>query len=326
MTLYELKQVYAHEAALLGDYELMPETYLANKYCDEEEALWETGDEEHEVMRGRYLSALMVKYWSKAIKWKTTEAASLNYDDNDYASMLYSALWVAFYYKQWRYEWKAKVEKGKFISWILDDNGEKIPNPYYYQRDPKAVDKIINRCCMSIRGKEYQKMNKQVRKANVLLYSIDTQQSDYGDSALEATGATTFDTIDGTADLIHQYLERDKWIEAFVVDSIIQENPFKLEKTHRKIIEDDAEKDIVVKLPAFDQRALAKYMREVDSDSLLKFCDKYEIIDSGNFISRIKGLKPTAINSYIKKTLTEIKHDEKLLSCIKQLIFYREQV
>lgn len=318
MTLYELKLVYTHEAALLGDYQNMSKTYLANKYCDEEEALWATGDEEHDIMRSRYLSALMLKYWSKVVNWKTNEAASLNYDDNDYASMLYQALWVAFYYKQWRYEWKAKVEKGKFMSWVLDERGERIENPYYYLRDENAVDKIINRCCLSIRGKEYQKMNKHVRKANVLLYSIDAQKEDYGDAALESASATTVDRIDGTSDLIQQYLNRKKWVEAFVVDSILQDNAFKYKKKkYAGVDEDGTPLSTIVEVPSFDQRSLAKYIREADTNILSRFCSRYQVVDSESAIEKIKSLKPSTINTYIKKTLTEIKETPSLLNCIK---------
>lgn len=317
MTLYELNLYYKKEAALIGDYNNMSVTYLANKYCDEEEAVDDI-DGTHEHLRSCYLAALMVKYWSKVIKWKTVEAASLNYPDEEYATMLYKALWVAFYYRQWRYEWKADVKNGKFISWKLDENGDKIYNPYYWKRDGTAVDKIIKRCCISIRGKEYQAMNKNVRKANVLLYSLDVQKEELGDSAMADAGAFTEESIGGIPDLINLYLSRNKLVEALVVDSIITENPFKLKKEKRDcmIAEGDVRK-ANVQIPVFDSRALADYLNSIDTNSLKAFCSRYKILNQDNFISEMKNMKRTTINRYIKKTLTEIRQDPKLLSCIE---------
>lgn len=321
MTLNELKRTYMQEASTLGDYESMSKTYLANKYCDEEEAMWaSSGDEArmHDVMRGKYLAALMVRYWSKVMAWKTNEAASLNQGDEEYASMLYNALWVAFYYRQWRYEWKAKVRHGKFEEWVLDEKGEKIPNPYYYLRDDTAVDKIIKRCCISVRGKEYQAANKDVRRANVLLYSIDAQKQEFGDTAMRFIGAYKEEESDGVKDLVNAYIKRNKWVEALIVDSIVQENPFKIKKEKRTIFtEENGYENQVFDQLTFDQRALAKHLREIDAESLKNFCCKYDILDEVKVKEAVKKLKPTTINTFIKKTLTEIKHDEKLLSCIK---------
>ena len=326
MTLYEIQKNYTQEASLLGDYQNMSKTYLANQYCDCEEAMWAANDKsEHDfydAMRGRYLSALMLRYWYKAVNWKNGDASSLNYSDEDYANMLYMSLWVAFYYKQWRYEYKAEVKDGKFIDWKYDEEGNRIPNPYYYVNDDTAVDKIINRCCMSWRGREYQKMNKDVRKANVLLYSLDAQQENVGDCALESCGCFSEPEIrDGTRDIVDLYLKRNDYIEALVIDGIVHNDVFKVEKNIKDNIyydEDGNEQknEVTINHSIFDKRKLAKHLRELTDNDLTVFCERYDIIDKEPLMSKFKKLTGTKINQYIDKTLIEIKQNKEMLSCL----------
>ena len=327
MTLYELQLKYMQEASMLGDYKNMSKTYLANQYCDNEEAMWEAtnGDERefYDAMRGRYLSALMLRYWFKAVNWKNGDASSLNYTDEDYVDMLYQALWVAFYYKQWRYEYKADVKEGKFIDWKYDEEGNKIPNPYYYKNDNSAVDKIINRCCLSMRGREYQKMNKDVRKANVLLYSIDAQQEEIGDHALENCNCISEPEIrDGVRDIVDLYLERNDYIEAIVVDGIVNYDCDKKEKSTKTFTTYDEEgnkieKQLTITTSSFNMRKLAKHLREFNNEDLNMFCERYDIVDKEPFVNKLKKLKSSSINRYIKKTLVEIKQNKEMLNCLK---------
>lgn len=324
MTEYELQKTYLNEASKLGDYASMSKTYLANKYCDEEEAMWEAeavGNEyaakDHEALRSQYLSALMLRYWAKVRKWKES-AKSLSYTDGDYVDMLYHSLWVAFYYKAWRYEYKAVVKHGKFIEWELDENGEKIPNNYYYLKDNSAVDKIINRCCLSMKGRKYQQENTDNRKINVNKYSTDSRQQQIGDKALLDCGCYTLDhPISGVEEIINMYLKRDKLVEALIVDSIICSNPFKTKKIKKSVMNYDENKEekIIIEKKEFNKRELSKYLRELPEEYLMSFCDKYNV-DKKKATKTLKALTPNLFGTYINKTLIEIKETPKMLECL----------
>ncbi len=168
-TIHTMQNNFKLDAEQLGNYEAMSKTELANGYCDADEA----GDE---VMKSAYFSALMLRYWYKIWAWQK-ESASLHLAPTDFVDWLVDSLIIAFTYRTWRYEYKPKVSlknNGAFEGWELDENGNKIPNPYYYKVDPDAPDKIINRCCFSTRGREYQYHNKDKRSANVNTTSLDS--------------------------------------------------------------------------------------------------------------------------------------------------------
>lgn len=324
MDIHELHTTYLNEAIKLGDYESMSKTYLANKYCDEEEAMWDAeavGNEyaakEHEALRSQYLSALMLRYWGKVYKWKE-EAKSLSYTDGDYVDMLYHSLWVAFYYKAWRYEYEAVVRKGKFLEWKLDENGQKIPNDYYYLKDEKAVDKIINRCCMSMKGRKYQHENTDNRKVNVNKYSIDSKQQDIGDKALLDCGCYTSDNpVSGVDEIINMYLKRDRLVEALIVDSIIYSNPFKTKRTKKIVMNHDEhiEEKVIVEKQEFSKRDLSKYLRTLPEEDLAVFCARYAV-DKEKITKKLNSLDPNLFGTYIDKTLIEIKETPKMLQCL----------
>lgn len=298
MDIKEIQQSYKNCAARLGDYQLMSKTELANGYCDAEEA----GDEEK---RSQYYSALMLRYWYKIFRWQQ-DSASLHLDLTDFIQWLEDAFYVVFYYKEWRYKYKAIVKEGKFIDWKLDANGERIPNPYYWETDPNAPDKIINRCCFSIRGKYYQFNNKDKRRVNINNISIDKEVDENGSSALDYLGCVEDPSIcDGTKDIIESFIKQNKLIEAIIVDSIVNGDAFKARKDHSG---DD-----------FDMRKLVKYLNNINQKYIKDiFAKNYGIkdIQQDILIDKLEKTSNTNLYKYIKKTLIEIKETPDLLSCI----------
>lgn len=332
MTLDEIQQGLHREASLLGDYQNMSKTYLANKYCDAEEAMWlaqENGDvkeaKHQDSLRSKYLSALMLRYWFKIFKWKV-DSVSLRLEDSDYISWLSKALWVAFYYKLWRYEYKAKVQFGKFIEWELDKNGNKIPNKYYYKNDDTAVDKIINQCCFSIRGREYQYANKDKRKCNTQTYSLDASVDENGDCALDYAGAYTVDKsyLSGSEEIIDMFIKKDKIIEAIIVDGIINYDTFNEKKSKESIIVYDTDagekkEETITKVTSeFNPKKLVRYLNMIDQTFIQGFCSNHSIEEGKSLIvfDKLKKMSNSKLYKYIEKTLIEIKQTPELLECL----------
>lgn len=311
MTLSELHQQFQEQAKQLGDYNIMTKTELANGYCDADDArrvAIELEDKSaairYDSIRSQYFAALMLRYWYKIFEWMQN-SSSLMLELTDFADWLSHSLYVAFYYRMWRYEYEAEVKEGKFIGWKLDKNGERIPNPYYYLKDENAPDKVINRCCASMRGRRYQFYNKYKRKAGVQTYSIDEMVSEIGDGALEYAGCvegTDTEINAGLISLISEFIKRDNGLEALIVDGIA--NFYTCKSVDGAM--------------HFDARKLVKHLNMVDKNYIETFCTVYDIKPQigERILNELKGLGNPKLYKRITKTLTQIKETPQLLSCL----------
>lgn len=146
VTVKEMQLAFIRDAESLGDYQLMSKTELANGYCDADEEAQkakEAGDirsfNYFEAIRSSYHSALMLRYWYKIFEWQRN-SSTLNLEPSDFVGWLHDSLYVAFYYRAWRWKNEAVVKKGKFIEFKVDKDGKHIPNKYYYEEDPEELD------------------------------------------------------------------------------------------------------------------------------------------------------------------------------------------
>lgn len=321
MNIREIQLKFIENASLLGDYSLLSKTELANGYCDADEAIADAeanyDNEEvikQKMLKSAYHSALMLRYWYKIFEWMQS-SSSLNLEPEEFVDWLVDSLYVAFYYRVWRWENEAIVKNGIFIEWKRDANGELIPNKYYYKVDPNAPDKIINRCCGSMRGRVYQFYNKHKRKAGVQTYSIDQMIDDNGDSALDYVGCISENSLpinDSIYSLVTSFIKKNEYIEALIVDGIANGDPFKdvKEKTS------DGKTSVNA---VFNPRLLVKHLNNIDEKSLKQFIKNYHINDSMQalILEKLKSSSNTKLYKCITKTLIEIKQTPSLLSCIK---------
>ena len=329
MDLREMQNSHKLVAEMLGDYQLMTKTELANGYCDMQEKAWEAkevGDKKnyayYEEMRNAYNSALMLRYWYKIFEWMQN-SSSLRLPATDFVDWLYKGLWVAFYYKAWRYEYEAEVKEGHFIKWKLDADGNKIPNKYYWRKDPDAPDKMINRCCGSIRGRAYQYYNKDKRKSNTQTYSLDTMVDEDGDGTLINSGCFEEKQSGSKIDcLISDFLGRGEGLEALIVDGIANYDTYKVSKQEEKemIYDEDLDEEVETSVTryktAFDARKLVKHLNQIDEDFMKRFCRIYAIekVYGDSLFDTLKKTSNVKLYKAIEKTLQEIRNDKNLLS------------
>lgn len=332
MNLREMQVSFINDARQLDDYQLMSKTELANGYCDAEEAEIRAkaqGDKINERkysnLRSAYYSALILRYWYKIFDW-SQNSASLNLELTDFVDWLSHSLYVAFYYRTWRYEYKAVVKHGKFIEWKLDKDGNKIPNPYYYVNDINAPDKIINRCCGSMRGRVYQYYNKDKRKAEVQTYSLDQMVETSGDGALVYGNVYSEDKLDDNiSSLIIELLNRNEGLEALIIDGIANFDSYKEKKQVKYETEIDAESGEETKVKydqvttQFDARKLVKHLNLINEDFMKYFCQTYSVEESKGLAlyEKLKNTNNTKLYKCIKKTLMEIRETPELLSFIQ---------
>ena len=333
MTIWELQSAFRNNASILGDYQSMSKTDLANGYCDADEAAIEAktvGDidkaSKYEVLRSAYYSALMLRYWYKIFDWQRN-SSTLNLYPSDFVDWLSDSLYVAFYYRAWRYEYEAIVKEGRFVEYKLDENGNKIPNRYYYKVDPNAPDKIINRCCASMRGRVFQFYNKDKRKVDTQSYSLDAMVESEGDYAIKHAGAYTSDSsryTDGAYVLIQTLLDRGENLEALIVDSIAYYDTYKQEKNVivQKKIDEETGEEINHKYVSisnrFDPRKLVKHLNNIDEQFILSFCKTYNLSNSigHKILDKLKSLTNVKLYKIIEKTLEEIRQSPALLEHI----------
>ena len=238
MDIRELQNYFVLCASGLGNYQALTKTELANGYCLADE-------KQDEVKRSQYWAALLLRYWYKIFEWaKSSESCKLPLED--FFDWLHDSLCDAFYYRSWWWEYEAVVREGKFIEWKLDEHGNKIPNEHYWKVDENAPDKSINYFCAARRAKEYQALNKDKRKSNVLSQSLDASREEVGDSALEQAGAYE-EGYSGNSlpkDLVVKFLEQGRLVEALIIDGIAYHDAFKETKNVEvQQIEEDLDED-----------------------------------------------------------------------------------
>ena len=330
MELREIQASFAVDAGRLGDYALMTKTELANGYCDADEAAELARQEgrdadvmHYEALRSSYYAALMLRYWHKIFEWMYN-SSSLHLEPDEFIEWLSDSFYVVFYYRMWRYEYKANVKHGKFIDWVRDDNGELIPNPYYYITDPNAPDKIINRCCASMRGRVYQFYNKDKRKAGITASSIDQMIEEAGDSAAAFSGCyEDAPQVGGVQDLVLALLSKGNYIEALIVDGIAHHDSFKIQKVKSDVTiptedGDLVKETLVTKCQVFDARRLVKHLAHISPEFMSKFCLQYSVeLETGSDIyNKLTSMSNPKLYKCIEKTLTQIRENPKLLSYI----------
>lgn len=308
MDLNDIQKTLKEQAAIIPDYELLSKTELANGYCDADEALIRATEQNNnreilyqESLRSSYFAAIMLRYWYKIFQWMQN-SSSLHLEPTVYADWLQESLDIAFVYRAWRYPYKAIVNlrTRKFVDWVYDENGNKIPNPYYWETDPNAPDKIFNRCIFSARGRAYQFYNHQKRKGGVHKESYDGMLEKLGDSAdYENEAYEEMPTDDGVYYLIQDLLKKGEVIEALVVDGIGNGDSFKSNDEN---------------VSEFNSRKLVKHLNSLTPAYLVQFCKQYEVPIplAKELADKLKKMDSRRYYKYIEKTLVEIRKSSKL--------------
>ena len=148
MSLIESRRCYQEAASRLGDYKSISKWELAHGF-----AVAKKNNDRDKM--DSYFGALMDRYWHKIHQW-IRNSASLHLPPETFVNWLEDSILIAF-------------------RWALGDPD----NPIY--DDPNGPDKVINRCCFSTRGREYQYYNKDKRKNSTQAISIYKEQKDKDD-------------------------------------------------------------------------------------------------------------------------------------------------
>ncbi len=314
-TLEELRQSYMREAQGIPEYNLLSKTELFNGYCDAEES-------HDEIKRSQYWAAIILRYWYKIPMW-ILSCKSLKLQPEDFVVWLEDCLNDALYYRSWRWEFEAIVRKGEFISWKLDENGKQIPNEHYWKVDPNAADKSMNYFCSAKRGKMYQFANKDIRKNDGQVISIEGVTDENG-KTIDFLGEYSPLEKSGAQELVEIFLKNQKPIEALIIDGVAYQDSFnyELNKVYNEDI--DSQGNLVNKRyfynkEDFNLRKLVKHLSSIDSKFIKDyFCKTYLLSNEEGeaILSKVASMNNPKWYKYIKKTVVEIKGNKKLLGCL----------
>jgi hypothetical protein len=294
MTLSEMYANYENYASGISNWQKLSKSELANGYCDADDA-------HDELKRSQYYAALMCKYWYMIpYMQKNCQSLSdsLNMSLEDFADWLSESLDVAFKYRRWR-------DPANSLS-----------------KDPKAPEKIINRCIFSTQKRWYAFYNKDKRRINVYSYSLEESEELHGD------GADGLSVIDDTAkqdychDIIQRFIDEGKYLEAFIIDGVCYQDVFKQTIKRIKTNELDEYRHKIVHesiTTEFNERKLINHLSNLDDSFINYFTTTYNISDEEAIKETIRTLSTTShtkLNSVLKHILVNMRNNKEVTSLL----------
>lgn len=176
---------------LLKPYEQYSIDELADAYCD-------ACDQKNETLKNIYISALILRFWYTIDKMYKANNVAPSLEHEDFFWWLYEAIEYACKYRGWR-------DPSKNLN----------------------AQQCINKCIETIKLQKYYDMRLDKRKVQNHCCSMDTpvggEGSDSGKTIadmLEAEGAVDDHSGEDAIGLVQSYIDRNKIIEAILIDNI----------------------------------------------------------------------------------------------------------
>ena len=190
---------------LVKPYEQYSIDELADAYCDAK-------DSNNEALKDIYISALILRFWSKIDKMYRANTTAPSLEHEDFFWWLYEAIEYACKYRGWR-----------------DEN--------------KSVNaqQCINKCIETIQLQKYYNLRLDKRKAaNYCVSMEDPVYSDgISDDAQTLADIIESDEVvddfssDDAMTLVQSYINRNKIVEAIIIDTIAFND---VQRHHKKTI------------------------------------------------------------------------------------------
>ena len=198
------KDLTFYARKLTKPYEVYSIDELANAYCD-------AVDSNNKALKDIYISALVLRFWFNIDKMYRSNTVAPSLEHEDFFCWLYEAIEYACKYRGWR-------------------NPEKNLN----------AQQCINQCIETIKLQKYYNLRLDKRKvANFCCSMEDPIGGDSSEDAqtvadkLEAEESYDDHSNDDVMDLVQSYINKNKIIEAIIIDSIAFND---VQKHHKKVV------------------------------------------------------------------------------------------
>ena len=250
---------------------------LANAYCDAK-------DSNNETLKNIYISALILRFWSKIDKMYRENTVAPSLERQDFFWWLYEAIEYACKYRGWR-------DPSKNLN----------------------AQTCINKCIETIKLQKYYNLRLDKRKAVNYCVGLDDPVAcnDKSDSAmtiadmLESEERYDDHSSDDVMTLVQSYINRNKIIEAIIIDSIafndVQKHSKRTVKTKNangddyKYVEHSSE---------FWPYRLVQIVSKLPEEYKTEFMSKYYI---ASVLDALKKVNNQKIYRYLDATLEELK-------------------
>lgn len=266
---------------LVKPYEQYSIDELADAYCD-------AVDAKNEALKDIYISALILRFWYTIDKMYKANSVAPSLEHEDFFWWLYEAIEYACKYRGWR-------DPAKNLN----------------------AQQCINKCIDTIKLQKYYDLRLDKRKVVNHTCSIDAPIGGEGDDAgktigemLEAEGQADDYSADDAIYLVQSYINRNKIIEAILIDNIAFND---VQKHFKKTIKTmDAEGNpvrYVEHSSEFWPYRLIQIVSKLPDNYKSYFMERYSI--SEEKLSAILDIIDRANNQklyrYLDKTLAELR-------------------
>ena len=259
---------------LVKPYEDYSIDELADAYCD-------AVDSGNETLKDIYISALVLRFWHKIDKMYRANTVAPSLEHEDFFWWLYEAIEYACKYRGWR-----------------DTTKEKQLN----------AQQCINKCIETIKLQKYYNLRLDKNKTVNFTISMDAPiGGDNDDKAmtvgdkLEAEESWDDHSEDDAMMLVQSYINRDKIIEAILIDNIAFND---VQRWYKQTIKTDTGKYTEIS-SEFWPYQLVKIVSRLSDDYKREFLHKYHISEE----------KLDAVLSYIAKS-----NNQRLYRCLDKCL------
>ena len=259
---------------------------LANAYCD-------ATDSNNATLKDIYISALILRFWSKIDKMYRENTVAPSLDRQDFFWWLYEAIEYACKYRGWR-------------------NPDKKLN----------AQQCINKCIETIKLQKYYNIRLDKRKAvnycvsmedpvvGATLSSANPGESKTIGEMLESEEGYDDHSADDVMILIQSYINRNKIIEAIIIDSIAFND---VQRYYKKTIKTQNYKGEDLKYTEYSSEfwpyKLVQIVSKLPEEYKTEFMRKYNIAEDKltSVLDALKKVNNQKIYKYLAATLEELK-------------------
>lgn len=276
------KDLVFHARKLAKPYEQYSIDELANAYCD----ATDSGDE---VLKNVYISALILRFWYTIDKMHNSNTVAPSLEHEDFFWWLYEAIEYACKYRGWR------------------DETKKL-----------NAQQCINKCIETIKLQKYYDMRLDKHKAVNHCCSIDAPIAG-GDDDGSKSLADVIECEDSLEDmtagyaaisLVQSYIDRNKIIEAILLDNIAFNDVQRHFKRTVKVTNPDGEQTRYTEHSSeFWAYRLIQLVSKLPASYKAEFLHKYNISDEKltAVLEVIEKANNQKLYRYLDRTLTELR-------------------
>lgn len=271
---------------LAKPYESYSIDELADAYCD-------AVDTNNAALKDIYISALILRFWFNIDKMYRSNTVAPTLEHEDFFWWLYEAIEYACKYRGWR-------------------DPEKNLN----------AQQCINKCIETIKLQKYYNLRLDKRKAANYCCSMEepmvgatSSASNHGESKtvgemLEAEEDYDDHSVDDVMMLVQSYINRNKIVEAIIIDSIAFND---VQKHFKKTVKTTNSRGEQVKYvehsSEFWPYKLVQIVSKLPSEYKEEFMNRYKISEEKltavlNTLSKVNNQK---IYRYLEKVLAELR-------------------